>query len=46
MIALTLLALMAITVGAILAVQIRHDGYGTRPAPRSHVGFDPYQRLV
>jgi hypothetical protein len=46
MIALMLLALLAITVGAILAVQIRHDGYGTRPAPRSHFDFDPYQRLV
>ena len=47
MIALTLLALLAITVGVILAVQIDHDGYGARPAPRSHrEGFDPYQRIV
>ncbi len=47
MIALTLLALMAITVGIILAMQINHDGYGSRPIPRSHRDpFYPYQRLV
>jgi hypothetical protein len=47
MIALTLLALMAITVGIILAVQIDHDGYGSRPVPRSHRDpFDPHQRFV
>jgi hypothetical protein len=40
MIALTLLALLAITVVVILAVTIDHDGYGSRPAPRSH--RDPF----
>ncbi len=34
--------LLVTAVGAVLAAQIRKDGYGTRPGPRSHVdSLDP-----
>jgi hypothetical protein len=38
-----LLVLMVTAAGPVLAAQIRKDGYGSRPGPRSHYdGFDPH----
>ncbi len=31
-----LIVLLVTAAGAVLAAQIRKDGYGTRPGPRSH----------
>lgn len=41
-----LIALLVIATGVALVVQIPKDGYGTRPAPRSHVDSFPPHRLV
>jgi hypothetical protein len=41
-----LLAIVVIASGIALVRAIPHDGYGTRPGPRSHIDpFDP-RRLV
>ncbi len=40
---LILIALLVTAAGAVLVAQVRKDGYGSRPAPRSHFdGFDPH----
>lgn len=41
MIAFVLLLLLVIASGIALIWAIPHDGYGTRPGPRSHV--DPFE---
>jgi hypothetical protein len=42
-----LLAILVIASGIALVRAIPHDGYGTRPAPRSHLDpFDPSRHLV
>jgi hypothetical protein len=42
-----LLAILVIASGIAVVRAIPHDGYGTRPAPRSHIDpFDPRSRLV
>ncbi|WP_344771344.1 hypothetical protein [Aeromicrobium panaciterrae] len=33
---LILIALLVTAAGAVLVAQVRKDGYGSRPAPRSH----------
>lgn len=38
---IVLLALLVIALGISLAVTILHDGYGIRPAPRSHIESFP-----
>ncbi len=41
-----LIALIAIATGATLVMLVPKDGYGTRPAPRSHVDSFPPNRFV
>ena len=42
-----LLALLVIASGIALVQAISNDGYGTRPAPRSHIDpFEPRRQLV
>ena len=41
-----LIALLVIATGVALAVLIPKDGYGTRPAPRSHLDSFPPHSLV
>ena len=41
-----LIALVVLAAGAALAVLIPKDGYGTRPAPRSHVDSFPPNSFV
>ena len=39
---IVLIVLLVTAAGAVLAAQIRKDGLGTRPGPRSHYdAFDP-----
>lgn len=39
---LLLIILLVTAAGAVLTTQIRKDGYGSRPTPRSHYdSFDP-----
>ncbi|MEV7396171.1 hypothetical protein [Aeromicrobium sp. NPDC092404] len=40
------LALLVIATGIALVVQIPKDGYGSRPAPRSHADSFPTHRAV
>jgi hypothetical protein len=40
---IVLLVLLVTAAGAVLTAQIRKDGLGTRPGPRSHYdAFDPH----
>ena len=41
-----LIAFLVIATGVALAVLIPKDGYGTRPAPRSHVDSFPPNSFV
>ena len=41
-----LIALLVLATGIALAVQIPKDGYGTRPAPRSHYDSFPPNSFV
>ena len=41
-----LIVLMVIAAGSALTVLIRNDGYGSRPAPRSHVDSFPPNSFV
>jgi hypothetical protein len=41
-----LVALMVIATGAALLVLVPQDGYGTRPAPRSHLDSFPPNSFV
>jgi hypothetical protein len=43
---IVLIALLVITAGVALVVQIPKDGYGTRPAPRSHLDSFPPHSLA
>ncbi|MDX6233820.1 MAG: hypothetical protein QOH68_2892 [Nocardioidaceae bacterium] len=41
-----LIALLVIATGAALVVLVPQDGYGTRPAPRSHLDSFPPNSFV
>ena len=43
---IVLIALLVIVTGATLAVLIPKDGYGSRPAPRSHLDSFPPSSFV
>ncbi|MDR7087081.1 hypothetical protein J2X11_001920 [Aeromicrobium panaciterrae] len=36
---IVLIVLLVTAAGAVLTAQIRKDGYGSRPAPRSHYDY-------